>query len=128
MTGSARTQPDAHVTRRGFLGGGLTLAAASGAASASPDQPAVPAPPAAPSPAADAPPFVTSGVIPRLGVSAGLKGPRSEAGIGALMPWGNRLWFITYTSHTATTGSGTGLYWVDGSMTVHKHPASVVGT
>lgn len=69
-----------------------------------------------------------SGVVPRLSVSAGLKGPRSEAGIGALMPWGGRLWFITYTSHTDTTGSGTGLYWVDEAMELHKHPASVVGT
>lgn len=69
-----------------------------------------------------------SGVLPRLGVSAGLKGPRSESGIGALMPWGNRLWFITYTAHTSTTGSGTGLYWVDDSLMLHKHPASVVGT
>ncbi|MGQ9651571.1 MAG: hypothetical protein ACUVXJ_15800, partial [Phycisphaerae bacterium] len=50
--------------------------------------------------------LVISGVIPRLGVSAGLKGPRSESGIGALMPWAGRLWFITYTSHTSTAGSG----------------------
>ena len=69
-----------------------------------------------------------SGVLPRLGVSADLKGPRSECGIGALMPWGGRLWFVTYTSHTSTTGSGTGLYYVDDDMQLHKHPASVVGT
>jgi len=68
------------------------------------------------------------GVLPQLAVSASLKGPRSECGIGALMPWGGRLWFVTYTSHTASTGSGTGLYYVDDSMTLHKHPASVVGT
>jgi hypothetical protein len=76
----------------------------------------------------DAPLFSTSGVVPRVGVSASLTGPRSESGIGALMPWADRLWFITYTSHTARTGSGTGLYWIDESMTVHKHPESAVGT
>lgn len=73
-------------------------------------------------------PLVISGVLPRLGVSAGLKGPRSESGIGAVMPWAGRLWFVTYTSHTSTTGSGTGLFYVDEDMQVHKHPASVVGT
>ncbi|HPD29406.1 MAG TPA: hypothetical protein PLL20_05385 [Phycisphaerae bacterium] len=73
-------------------------------------------------------PLVISGVIPRLGVSAGLNGPRSESGIGALMPWADRLWFVTYTAHTSTTGSGTGLFYVDEHMRVHKHPASVVGT
>lgn len=69
-----------------------------------------------------------SGVVPRLGVSAGLKGPRTESGIGALMPWGGRLWFVTYVAHKSKTGSGTGLYWVDEGMNLHKHPASVVGT
>ena len=78
--------------------------------------------------AEDKPLFTTSGVVPRIGVSANLTGPRSESGIGALMPWADRLWFITYTAHTARTGSGTGLYWVDDAMTVHKHPDSVVGT
>lgn len=69
-----------------------------------------------------------SGILPRLGVRAGLKGPRSESGIGALMPWRDRLWLVTYVAHTSATGSGTGLYWVDDGMTLHKHPASVVGT
>lgn len=71
---------------------------------------------------------LVSGVLPRLSVSASLKGPRSESGIGALMPWGDRLWFVTYTAHTASTGGGTGLFWVDEHMTLHKHPASQVGT
>jgi len=83
---------------------------------------------------ADAPPpgppgsSQISGVLPRLSVSAGLTGPRTESGIGALMPWGDRLWFVTYVAHTASTGSRTGLYWVDENMVLHKHPASVVGT
>ncbi len=69
-----------------------------------------------------------SGVLPRLNVSAGLRGPRSESGIGALMPWAGRLWFVTYTAHKADTGSGTGLYYVDGALRLHRHEASVVGT
>jgi hypothetical protein len=69
-----------------------------------------------------------SGVLPRLGGSANLKGTRSESGIGALMPWAGRLWFVTYVAHTASTGSGTGLFYVDGDLNLHKHPASVVGT
>lgn len=117
------------LSRRGFLGAGISLAGATATA--------VPATAAAEettfaSPGAGTPsspaPLAVSGVIPRLAVSASLKGPRSESGIGALMPWGGRLWFITYTSHTSTTGSGTGLFWVDDSFAVHKHAASVVGT
>ncbi len=33
--------------------------------------------------------------------------PRTEAGTGALMPWANRLWVITYVAHTSWSGSGT---------------------
>ena len=54
--------------------------------------------------------------------------PRSEAGIGALMPWADRLWLITYVSHKAPTGAGTGLYSVGETMELRKHPESVVGT
>ena len=72
--------------------------------------------------------FVASGVMPHLTVSADLRGPRSECGIGALMPWAGRLWLITYVAHTGTTGGGTGLYYVDDALALHKHPASVVGT
>lgn len=72
--------------------------------------------------------FATSGVVSRLSVQAGLRGPRSESGIGALMPWGGRLWFVSYTAHKAKTGSGTGLFYVDESMKLHRHEASVVGT
>jgi hypothetical protein len=68
-----------------------------------------------------------SGVVPRLAMVAD-HSPRSEAGIGALMPWAGRLWAITYTAHKAATGSGTGLFTIDEDMQLHKHPASVVGT
>lgn len=124
------------ISRRGLMAGlgagGLSAIGAANLAAVSNEQ--TPSPtasaPEETTPAADSTdaPVVISGVLPRLGVNASLTGPRSESGIGALMPWADRLWFVTYTAHTNTTGSGTGLYWVDPSMRLHKHPASVVGT
>lgn len=68
-----------------------------------------------------------SGVVPRLAVKAEHI-PRSETGIGALMPWADRLWFVTYVAHKAASGGGTGLFWVGDALTLHKHEQSVVGT
>lgn len=72
-------------------------------------------------------PISISGVFPHLGVKAD-HNPRTETGIGALMPWANRLWFITYVAHKKATGGGTGLFTIDDDMQIAKHPASVVGT
>ncbi len=72
-------------------------------------------------------PTVISGVIPSLAVKAEHT-PRSETGIGALMPWADRLWFVTYVAHKARSGNGTGLFSIDDDLTVTKHPESVVGT
>ncbi len=69
-----------------------------------------------------------SGVFPNLAVKADHDPARSETGVGALMPWADRLWFVTYVAHKARTGGGTGLFWVDDDMRLHKHDASVVGT
>ena len=68
-----------------------------------------------------------SGVVPKLTPKAEHV-PRSESGIGALMPWANRLWFVTYVSHKKGTGAGTGLFFIDDDFNLHKHPESVVGT
>ncbi len=73
-------------------------------------------------------PMPVSGVFPHLAVKADHLPKRSETGIGALMPWADRLWFVTYVAHKAGTGGGTGLFWVDDDMQLHKHEASVVGT
>ncbi|MGD7789963.1 hypothetical protein ACQCX2_16765 [Propionibacteriaceae bacterium Y1700] len=73
------------------------------------------------------PAFSLSGVVPRLAVKAAHV-PRSETGIGALVPWADRLWFVTYVAHKAATGGGTGLFSVDDAMVLTKHPESVVGT
>jgi hypothetical protein len=69
-----------------------------------------------------------SGVVPSLAVKADHLPARSETGIGALMPWADRLWFITYVAHKGGSGGRTGLFWVDDNLKLHKHDASVVGT
>ena len=68
-----------------------------------------------------------SGVIPSLTMTANHL-PRTEAGTGAIMPWANRLWVMTYVAHKEGTGSGTGLYEISNDFQLKKHPASVVGT
>ena len=69
-----------------------------------------------------------SGVSPSLCVTADMVPRRSECGIGALMPWANRLWLVSYVSHKAGSGSGTGLYEIDENLIMRKRPESVVGT
>lgn len=69
-----------------------------------------------------------SGIDPRLSFTAGNIGRRSESGIGALMPWADRLWAVTYVSHGSKTGSGTGLFEIDEQLNVRKRPESYVGT
>lgn len=69
-----------------------------------------------------------SGVVPSLSVHADVLPVRTECGIGALMPWAGRLWFITYVAHTATSGGGTGLYEIDEHLVLRRRPESVVGT
>lgn len=62
--------------------------------------------------------------LPNVGFRAHSAPPRSECGIGALMPWADSLWAITYNSHTASTGRGLGLYRIDDRLRaemVHQH-------
>src|SRR5690606_37092585 len=72
-------------------------------------------------------PSQVSGIFPSLSMSAD-HFPRTEAGTGALMPWADRLWVITYVAHLTPTGSGTGLYEIDDNLQIKKHPESIVGT
>src|SRR6266540_3782176 len=49
---------------------------------------------------------------------------RSECGIGAMMPWADSLWAVTYNSHKKGTGYGLGLYRIDEALKsgrVHVH-------
>lgn len=73
-------------------------------------------------------PININGVFPHLAVKAEHLPQRTETGIGGLMPWADRLWFVTYVAHKAGSGAGTGLFYVDDQLSLTKHPASRVGT
>ncbi len=67
-----------------------------------------------------------SGVVPSLCLKAGLGPPRTECGVGALMPWADRLWAASYVS-SRKSGVGTGLYEIDENLRMRKRPESVTG-
>jgi len=71
-------------------------------------------------------PAAADGVFPNLTVMAEGLGSTSEAGIGALLPWAGKLWAVGYVAHIR--GQGLGLYEIDESMTMRRHPQSVTGT
>jgi hypothetical protein len=62
--------------------------------------------------------------LPNIGLRAETGPPRSECGVGALMPWADALWAVTYNSHTPRTGRGLSLYRIDDQLraeAVHQH-------
>lgn len=63
------------------------------------------------------------GRYPHLAVS----NSSGECGIGAVVPWAEKLWFITYAPH-ARHGSDDRLYEVDSRMRLVSRPESVGGT
>ncbi len=63
-------------------------------------------------------PIEINGVFPNLTIVAPHE-DRSESGIGALLPWADRLWMIGYVAHIS--GSGIGLYEISEDMTMKKH-------
>ncbi|MBI1335595.1 MAG: hypothetical protein GC164_01380 [Phycisphaera sp.] len=69
-----------------------------------------------------------SGVVPHLAQVADLGPPRSEIGVGCLMPWAGKLYVLNYASHRAKTGTGVGLRVIEPDLTMHKHEAGVDGT
>jgi len=73
-------------------------------------------------------PRCVSGVYPHLALRADLGPPRSECGVGALMSFADRLWVVTYLSHTKRTGSGTGLYEITPDLRMARRPESAEGT
>jgi hypothetical protein len=74
---------------------------------------------------ADSPPQV-GGVFPHLTVHADGVGSNSETGIGALIPWANKLWAVGYVAHIR--GEGIGLYEIEEDFSARLHPESVTGT
>ena len=71
-------------------------------------------------------PVNVNGVFPKMTVYAAGAGSDSETGIGAMIPWADKLWAIGYVAHIK--GTGIGLYEISDDMTMKKHPASVTGT
>jgi hypothetical protein len=70
------------------------------------------------------------GVVPSLAQVADLGPPRSEAGVGALMPWAGKLYVQPYISHKERSGSGVSLRVIheDLSMEVVPETIGVDGT
>jgi hypothetical protein len=54
-----------------------------------------------------------------VGFRADSTAPRSECGVGALMPWADQLWAVTYNSHKARTGTNLWLYRIDEELKSH---------
>lgn len=75
-------------------------------------------------------PFEVSGVIPSLAQIGDLGPPRTEVGVGALMPWNGALYVQNYNSHKAASGSGVSLrrIYSDLSMEVVPEALGVDGT
>ncbi len=68
------------------------------------------------------------GVVPSLAQVADFGPPRSEIGIGCLMPWCGRLYVLNYVSHRRDTGTGSGLRVIGDDFSMRVHPAAVDGT
>ncbi len=73
-------------------------------------------------------PSSISGVIPSLAQIGDLSTPRTECGIGGLMPWAGKLYVLNYLSHRGSSGSGTGFRVIDEDFRMVRHPAGVDGT
>ncbi len=65
-----------------------------------------------------------SGIYPHLAMS---NAEFSEVGVGAVVPWANRLWAITYTGH-APYGSSDKLWEITPELDIIARPESIGGT
>ncbi|WP_316746799.1 hypothetical protein [Pedobacter gandavensis] len=82
-------------------------------------------------------PLQVSGVYPHLatfneswalpGSKKKTNGDGGENGIGAITPWANQLWMVTYSPHLPL-GSSDKLYSIDKNLKVTIHPESIGGT
>lgn len=68
-------------------------------------------------------PISVSGIYPHLTAYNG----NGECGIGVVVPWAGKLWYLTYPPH-ARKGSSDKLYSIDPQMALTIHPESVGGT
>ena len=58
--------------------------------------------------------------IPNIGLKGNSDPTRTEAGVGALMPWADGLYAVTYNSSGKRTGSGLGLYRIDDAFRLER--------
>ncbi len=82
-------------------------------------------------------PLKISGIYPHLatfneswalsGSKKKTNGDGGENGIGAITPWANKLWMVTYSPHLPK-GSSDKLYSIDKDLNVTIHPESIGGT
>jgi hypothetical protein len=63
-------------------------------------------------------PVSFSGVIPSLAQVADLGPPRSEIGVGCLMPWAGKLYVLNYNSHKQASGRGVSLRRIHADLTM----------
>ncbi|MEY4482605.1 MAG: hypothetical protein RL693_57 [Verrucomicrobiota bacterium] len=75
------------------------------------------------SPASHAEPVQVSGIYPHLASFNG----HGECGIGAVVPWAGKLWWLTYPPHEPK-GSNDKLYSIDEKLALTVQPESVGGT
>ena len=73
---------------------------------------------------AKVPPVRVGNVLPQATVMAPGVGSDSETGIGALIPWADRLWAVGYVAHVK--GDGIGLYSMGEDLVLRKHEASFI--
>lgn len=69
-----------------------------------------------------------SGVMPHLAQVADFGPPRSEIGVGCLMPWHGKLYVLNYCSHRRSSGTGVGLRVIEDDFSMSLHPQAVDGT
>lgn len=70
-------------------------------------------------------PTAYSGVIPSLAQVGELGPPRTEIGIGCLMPWAGKLYVLNYNSHKAHSGAGVSLRRIHEDMTMDIVPETI---
>ena len=66
-----------------------------------------------------------SGVVPSLAQVGDLGPPRSEIGVGALMPWAGKLYVMNYNSHKAHSGGGVSLRRISADLTMEVVPETL---
>jgi len=67
--------------------------------------------------------FSFSGVVPSLAQVSDLGPPRSECGVGCLMPWAGKLYVLNYNSHKEKSGRGVSLWWTKRLVYVPSTPS-----